>query len=200
MADEPNTDSTKLTEPNTNPGSTSSTDDNEEAIENAKQSAVNDLLNTLGISSTDELKTVVKTQNEATKANQTDLENAQTDLKKANESNTELTSEVASLKASNAVLKAGVTAEHVADATILAQARVSSGQAKDFEKAIKDVLKSNPQFTGDIKTGPDGTAINTGNISNTNSSITKDQFDKMDYGERLKVYTENPDLYKKFTK
>ncbi|MBL3531043.1 hypothetical protein JMJ99_06640 [Companilactobacillus zhachilii] len=200
MADEPNTDPAQPADPNTQDGGTGTNEPSTEVIDNAKSEAVNELLKTLGVSSTDDLTSIVAAKNEADKANQTDLENSQADLKKANDNNAELTSQLASLKATNAVLKAGVTAEHVDDATILAQARVSSGQAKDIDKAIKDVLKSNPQFTGDIRTGPDGTAINNQNISNPNSSITKDQFNKMDYGERLKVYTENPDLYKKFTK
>lgn len=199
MAEDTNTENDTVETGSTNENDNSS-NVSEQDIDNAKQSAIDDMLKTVGASSVDDLKNIVAAKNEADKANQTDLENSQADLKKANDSNAELTSEVASLKASNAVLKAGVTAEHVTDATILAQARVSSGQAKDIDKAIKDVLKSNPQFTGDIKTGPDGTAINNQNISNPNSSITKDQFNKMDYGERLKVYTENPDLYKKFTK
>lgn len=200
MAEDPSTD------PNTDPAGTdpeTGSNSSEPAtgdIEAAKESAIADFLKTVGVGSTDELKNIVSEKNEADKASKTDLENTQSDLKKANDNITDLTSQLASLKASNAALKAGVTAEHVTDATILAQARVSSGQAKDIDKAIKDVLKSNPQFTGDIKTGPDGTAINNQNISNPNSSITKDQFNKMDYGERLKVYTENPDLYKKFTK
>lgn len=199
MAEDTNTENDTVETGSTNENDNSS-NVSEQDIDNAKQSAIDDMLKTVGASSVDDLKNIVAAKNEADKANQTDLENSQADLKKANDSNAELTSEVASLKASNAVLKAGVTAEHVTDATILAQARVSSGQAKDIDKAIKDVLKSNPQFTGDIKTGSDGTAINNQNISNPNSSITKDQFNKMDYGERLKVYTENPDLYKKFTK
>ncbi|MDT6953211.1 hypothetical protein [Companilactobacillus alimentarius] len=199
MAEDTNTENDTVETGSTNENDNSS-NVSEQDIDNAKQSAIDDMLKTVGASSVDDLKNIVAAKNEADKANQTDLENSQVDLKKANDSNAELTSEVASLKASNAVLKAGVTAEHVTDATILAQARVSSGQAKDIDKAIKDVLKSNPQFTGDVKTGPDGTAINNQNVSNSNPSITKEQFNKMDYRERLKVYTENPDLYKKFTK
>lgn len=189
MADEPNVDPTQSTEPENNSNSDSSSDSNTEVIESARQSAINDLLNTLGINSTDELKIVVQAQNEAIKANQTDLENAQTDLKKANESNTELTSRVASLEASNAVLKAGVTPEHVADATILVQARVSNGQAKDIDKTIKDVLKTNPQFTGDVATGKDGTAIikeNVGGNSEHKKTSMGDMIAKLNAGRIIK--------------
>lgn len=171
-----------------------------EDIESAKQSAITDLLKEAGLGSVDELKNVVKAQNDATKANQTDLENSKSELKKSNEEKATLSAKLTSLEATNAVLKAGVVSDHVEDATILAQAKVANGTAKDFDKAIKDVLKSNPQFTGDVKTGPDGTAINTNNISNNRSNVTKEQFNKMDYGERLKVYTDNPELYKEFTK
>jgi len=164
MAEDPSTD------PNTDPAGTdpeTGSNSSEPAtgdIEAAKESAIADFLKTVGVGSTDELKNIVSAKNEADKANKTDLENTQSDLKKANDNVTDLTSQLASLKAANAVLKAGVTAEHAEDATILAQARVSSGQAKDIDKAIKDVLKSNPQFTGDVATGKDGTAVVNGNV------------------------------------
>lgn len=128
-------------------------------------------------------------KNEADKANPTELENSQTNLKKANTSSAELTGKVASLEAANAVLKAGVTAEHVEDATILAQARVSSGQAKDIDKAIKDVLKSNPQFTGDAVTGKDGTAIikeNVGGNSEHKKTSMGDMIAKLNAGRIVK--------------
>lgn len=152
-----------------------------EDIESAKQSAISDLLKDAGLSSVDELKNVVKAQNDATKANQTDLENSQADLKKSNEEKATLTAKVTSLEATNAVLKAGVVSDHVEDATILAQAKVASGTAKDFDKAIKDVLKSNPQFTGDVKTGPDGTAVTNENIQGNKQTKTtiQDQIDKL---------------------
>lgn len=183
MADEPNTDPSQSTDPNSQENGTN--EPSTETIDNAKNEAVNELLKTLGVSSTDDLTSIVTAKNEADKANQTELENSQTDLKKANDSNAELTSKVASLEATNAVLKAGVTKEHVDDATILAQARVSSGQAKDIDKAIKDVLKSNPQFTGDVATGKDGTAVVNGNVSG-NSERKKlsisDQIAKLNAG------------------
>lgn len=165
MAEETNTDPSQSTDPTEQKGGSGINEPSVEAIDNAKAEGVNEILKTLGIASVDDLTSIVTAKNEAEKANQTDLENSQADLKKANANVSDLNSKLASLEATNAVLKAGVTAEHVTDATILAQARVSSGQAKDIDKAIKDVLKTNPQFTGDATTGPDGTAIVKNNVS-----------------------------------
>lgn len=192
MAEDQGTDTNDNTNPNTEPPVD---------IEATKTEAVNELLKELGVDNTDSLKDIIKSQNEASKAKQTDLENAQSDLKKANDSNSELTSQITSLKATNAVLKAGVTTEHLEDATILAQAKVNNGSSKDFDKAIAEVLKTNPQFKGDaqVQTGSDGTAINGSNTSNNQTDLTKEEFEKMDYGQRLKVFTEQPEKYKEFT-
>ncbi|APX72869.1 hypothetical protein M5C72_07125 [Companilactobacillus allii] len=169
-------------------------------IEAAKTEAVNGLLKEMGVDSTDSLKGIVEAQNETSKANQTDLENSQSDLKKANDNNLNLSSQVTSLLASNAVLKAGITSEHMEDATILAQAKVNNGSAKDFDKAIADVIKSNPQFKGtQIQTGSDGAALDGSNKSNNQTELTREEFEKMNYGQRLKVFTEQPEKYKEFT-
>lgn len=61
-----------------------------------------------GLGSVDKLKNVIKAQNDATKANQTDLENSQSDLKKSSEEKATLVAKITSLEATNAVLKAGV--------------------------------------------------------------------------------------------
>jgi len=184
MANEPGTDPQ---EPNTDPASVTGGNGSDES--SIRESAVNDLLKTLGIDSTDSLKDIVTAKNEADKASQSDLQNAQADLDKMNQSNSDLTNEVTSLKATNAVLKAGVTSEHVDDATILAQARVSNGQAKDIDKAIKDVLKSNPQFTGDVATNKDGTAIvnkNVGGHDDNKKAGLGDMIAKLNAGRIIK--------------
>ena len=158
-----------------------STNVSTEDIESAKQSAITDLLKDAGLGSVDELKNVVKAQNDATKANQTDLENSQSELNKSNEEKAALSAKVTSLEATNAVLKAGVVSGHIEDATILAQSKVANGTAKDMDTAIKDVLKSNPQFTGDVKTGSDGTAVVKSNIQGNKQTKTtiQNQIDKL---------------------
>lgn len=185
---------------------TESTEESQDAsqpevdIDSARESAVNEFLQTLGVDSTEHLQEIVKAKNDSDKANQTDLENTKSDLDKANGNNAELSKQVEALQATNAVLKAGVIADHVDDATILAQAKVSSGKVKSFDKAIAEVLKSNPQFKGAAQTGADGTAITDSNTSGGNGSLTKEEFDKMSYNERLKVFSEQPEKYKEFTK
>lgn len=52
------------------------------------------------------------------------------------------------------------------------------------EKKIRsDILKETPKPNG----------------GNSDKTITKEQFDNMGYSERLKVYEENPEIYKEFT-
>ena len=79
-------------------------------------------------------------------------------------------------------------------ATETAEAMVSGDTEKVFaaqkkhldsvEKKIReDALKGTPRPTG----------------GNSSETITKEQFDKMGYSERLKVYQDNPDIYKEFT-
>ena len=53
-----------------------------------------------------------------------------------------------------------------------------------MEKKIRqDILKDTPK--------PDG--------GNAGTTITKEQFDAMGYTERLKVFNENPEIYKEYT-
>lgn len=59
-------------------------------------------------------------------------------------------------------------------------------QKEATEKAIKEeLMRNNPK-------PPAGTAGGTG-------EITKEQFDAMNYSERLKLFNEQPEIYKKFT-
>ena len=65
--------------------------------------------------------------------------------------------------------------------------KVFANQKKHLEavekKIRQDILKDTPK--------PDG--------GNTNTTITKEQFDAMGYTERLKVFNENPEIYKEYT-
>lgn len=65
--------------------------------------------------------------------------------------------------------------------------KVFTNQKKHLEamekKVRAEVLKDTPK--------PDG--------GNSGNEITKEQFDKMGYSERLRVHNENPDLYKQYT-
>lgn len=59
-------------------------------------------------------------------------------------------------------------------------------QKEATEKAIKEeLMRNNPK-------PPAGTAGGTG-------EITKEQFDAMNYSERLKLFNEQPEIYKEFT-
>ena len=65
--------------------------------------------------------------------------------------------------------------------------KVFANQKKHLESVEKkirqDILKDTPK--------PDG--------GNTSTTITKEQFDAMGYTERLKVFNENPEIYKEYT-
>lgn len=65
--------------------------------------------------------------------------------------------------------------------------KVFANQKKHLEavekKIRQDILKDTPK--------PDG--------GNTGTTITKEQFDAMGYTERLKVFNENPEIYKEYT-
>lgn len=65
--------------------------------------------------------------------------------------------------------------------------KVFANQKKHLEavekKIRQDILKDTPK--------PDG--------GNAGTTITKEQFDAMGYTERLKVFNENPEIYKEYT-
>jgi len=65
--------------------------------------------------------------------------------------------------------------------------KVFANQKKHLEavekKIRQDILKDTPK--------PDG--------GNSGATITKEQFDAMGYTERLKVFNENPEIYKEYT-
>lgn len=164
------------------------------------QNGVSKLLNTLGVSSTDDLKAIVEAKNKADKASRSQLENVQNDLDKANTSLTSLTKQNAALQAQVAASKAGIVGAHIDDAAILAQAYVADGKAKDIAAATKLVVKNNPSFAQVTQqtTGADGTAVFNGNVSGAKQpAITKQQFAKMGYAERAKLFAEHPDTYNK---
>lgn len=162
-----------------------------------KNEAVKGLLSDLGVQSADDLKAIIAAKNKADEANKSELEKAQSNFEKVSADYEGANKTIAQLSAENSALKVGITSDHVGDAVILAQAYVDNGTAKDMEKAIKTVLKNNPGFAGNQQTNPDGTAIIGNNINNSGANkVTEDEFSKMGYKERVKLYTEQPELYR----
>lgn len=163
----------------------------------ASQEALTQLFKKLGVDSADDLQKIIQAKQEADKANNTELENAQAELKKVNGSLDEKEKKINDLQAQNAVLKAGVSKDHIEDVTILAQAQVANGSAADFKTAVDDVLKRNPQFKNATQTGPDGTAIVSNNVGGTQTSkITAD----MSLDELTKAAQKDPNVLNEYMK
>ena len=163
----------------------------------ASQEALTQLFKKLGVDSADDLQKIIQAKQEADKANNTELENAQAELKKVNGSLDEKEKKINALQAQNAVLKAGVSKDHIEDVTILAQAQVANGSAADFKTAVDDVLKRNPQFKNATQTGPDGTAIVSNNVGGTQTSkITAD----MSLDELTKAAQKDPNVLNEYMK
>ncbi|QHJ80385.1 MAG: hypothetical protein [Bacteriophage sp.] len=163
----------------------------------ASQEALTQLFKKLGVDSADDLQKIIQAKQEADKANNTELENAQAELKKVNGSLDEKEKKINDLQAQNAVLKAGVSKDHIEDVTILAQAQVANGSVADFKTAVDDVLKRNPQFKNATQTGPDGTAIVSNNVGGTKTSkITAD----MSLDELTKAAQKDPNVLNEYMK
>lgn len=163
----------------------------------ASQEALTQLFKKLGVDSADDLQKIIQAKQEADKANNTELENAQAELKKVNGSLDEKEKKINDLQAQNAVLKAGVSKDHIEDVTILAQAQVANGSAADFKTAVDDVLKRNPQFKNATQTGPDGTAIVPNNVGGAQTSkITAD----MSLDELTKAAQKDPNVLNEYMK
>lgn len=197
----PNEDQNQEPKPDANSDSNdqSDTEKAKELEKAAGTKALNGLFSELGVDNADDLKAIIAAKNKADKVNQSELENTQDELKKSQEASTKQAQEIADLQAQNAVLKAGVVKDHVEDVTILAQAKVSKGEAEDFETAVQTVLKNNPQFKGGTQLGPDGTAINPQNASNNTVGAPKIS-SNMSLDELSKAYEKNPNVLNQFMK
>ncbi len=192
-----NPDPNSKQEPNQSQQPNNDSVDIEGIKQTASQEALTQLFKKLGVDSADDLQKIIQAKQEADKANNTELENAQAELKKVNGSLDEKEKKINDLQAQNAVLKAGVSKDHIEDVTILAQAQVANGSAADFKTAVDDVLKRNPQFKNATQTGPDGTAIVSNNVGGTQTSkITAD----MSLDELTKAAQKDPNVLNEYMK
>lgn len=141
------------------------------------------LLADLGVDNLDSLKEIIKASNDAKAANQTDLENAKTDLDKANKSLGKETHRANVAEEQLAAYKQGVDETHINDALALARADMAdkSKGLKTIADALAGVLTRNPAFKGEgaQKVNPDGTnAIageNVGGATSTGKSTLTEQ-------------------------
>lgn len=192
-----NSDPNSKQEPNQSQQPNKDSVDIEGIKKTAGQESLTQLFKKLGVDSADDLQKIIQAKQEADKANNTELENAQAELKKVNGSLDEKEKKINDLQAQNAVLKAGVSKDHIEDVTILAQAQVANGSAADFKTAVDDVLKRNPQFKNATQTGPDGTAIVSNNVGGTQTSkITAD----MSLDELTKAAQKDPNVLNEYMK
>ena len=90
------------------------------------------LLNDLGVDNLEDLKGIIKASNDAKAANQTELENAQSNLEKTNKTLSKETARANAAEESLAAYKLGVDVGHIADALALARADMA-----DKSKGLK---------------------------------------------------------------
>lgn len=102
------------------------------------------------------------------------------------------------LEKENKVLKAGVNT----DDTDYVLFKVSKMEG-DFEENLQEFLKENPKYLKqeDINDKDKQNAeINLGGNHSEKAQITKEEFNKMSYSSRLKLYNENKALYDQLVK
>lgn len=104
----------------------------------------------------------------------------------------------AELKKENEVLKAGVKIDDV-DYVIF---KVSKTEG-DFKENLQNFLKENPKYLNQENIDSNSTLnmdINLGGNHENKTQITKEEFNKMSYPARLKLYNENKALYDQLVK
>lgn len=136
------------------------------------------LLSDLGVDNFEDLKGIIKANNDAKAASQTELENAQSNLEKTNKTLSKETARANAAEESLAAYKLGVDEGHIADALALARADMAdkSKGLKNITDALSGVLNRNPAFKGQAnQVNPDGTnAIVGGNASGNGSNQKND--------------------------
>lgn len=106
-------------------------------------------------------------------------------------------SKTAELEKENKVLKAGVGMDDV-DYVMFKVSKIEG----DFEENLQSFLKENPKYLKQEKDNTDKSSaeINLGGSHDNRTQITKEEFNKMSYSSRLKLYNENKALYDELVK
>lgn len=104
----------------------------------------------------------------------------------------------AELEEENKVLKAGVNIDDV-DYVVFKVSKMEG----DFEENLQNFLKENPKYlkqeNNEINNNQ-SIDINLGGSHENKTQITKEEFNKMSYQARLKLYNENKALYDQLVK
>lgn len=103
----------------------------------------------------------------------------------------------AELEEENKVLKAGVNIDDV-DYVVFKVAKMEG----DFEENLQNFLKENPKYLKqeNLENNNQNADINLGGNHEHKTQITKEEFNKMSYPARLKLYNENKSLYDQLVK
>lgn len=106
-------------------------------------------------------------------------------------------SKTVELEKENKVLKAGVGIDDV-DYVMFKVSKMEG----DFEENLQCFLKENPRYLKqeNDNTNKVSTDINLGGSHDNKTQITKEEFNKMSYSSRLKLYNENKALYDELVK
>jgi hypothetical protein len=154
-------------------------------------------LKDLGVGSMEDLQAIIKAKADADAANHTDLENAQSNLDKANKNVTTQTARAENAEVQLAAYKQGVAEDHIDDALALARADLANKRdgVKTIEDALKGVLTRNPAFKGgESTTNPDGTAVDDSNVggNGAGAGMTLSEFIKLDTTKQIQFKNAHP--------
>lgn len=155
-----------------------------------------EFLSGLGFQSADELKAVIDSQKAAEDANKTEVQKAQEELAKEQAAKGELNDQLLNANAQLAAVRLGVSNDHLADAVALAKIE----NADDISKGLEAVIARNPQFTGQPANNPDGSAVVPKNLGGGNQAVTQEDFNKMNYQQRVELFSTDPTLYNQLNK
>lgn len=118
-------------------------------------------------------------------------------IAKAKEAQTEAEKKYLDLEAKYSAMGLGVKTDSINDVITLAKAKVSDDVT--LTQAIEKVIEAYPHFKKDANVKTGATPLNPESNSNS-AGITKEQFKKMSYSERVNLYNKDKDLYNQLAK
>lgn len=151
-----------------------------------------------------QIKTELDGLKEKAKGNE-DLSKQIEELKKQSEAREkEYTQKVKNMEIDGIVDRALLTAKAKSVKAVRAlldlnDAEVEDGKIKGLDKQIEKLVTEAGYLFGDDKPSVKGATPGNPGGNKPNGGVTKEQFNKMSYGERVKLYNEDKELYDQLT-
>lgn len=151
-----------------------------------------------------QIKTELDGLKEKAKGNE-DLSKQIEELKKQSEAREqEYTQKVKNMEIDGIVDRALLTAKAKSVKAVralldLKDAEVEDGKIKGLDKQIEKLVAEAGYLFGDDKPNVKGATPGDPGGNKPNGGVTKEQFNKMSYGERVKLYNEDKELYDQLT-